>query len=101
MPFVYMRTHQKKVLWILVIVIVPTFCLTFGVASFTRNRAAGAAAGYVMGRKVGRSEFENAYVRWHRVMNLVGRPMNRDETQMWNTYSMVVLADIWGIRVPG
>lgn len=100
MPFVYMRTHQKKVLWILVIVIVPTFCLTFGVASFSRNRAGEGTAGRVMGRKISRSEFENAYARWHRTMNLTGSRMDRSEEQMWRSYSMVIMADIWGIRVP-
>lgn len=98
MPFLYMRRHQKTVLWAIVIVIVPVFCL-WGVLS-TRGRRRGGTAGYVMGRRIPRWEFHDAYVRWLRTATLFGQDQRLDEKQMWDRYSIAVTADIWGIQVP-
>ena len=97
MPFIYMRRHQKTVLWVIVIVIVPAFCL-FGVY-FGRSRGSD-TAGYVMGRRIPRWQFEDVHQRWFTANRLFGRGLDLDEQQMWNRYRIVVAADLWGIRVP-
>lgn len=97
MPFIYMRRHQKALLWIIVIVIVPTFCLLGAYYGRGRGRA---TAGYVMGRKISRWQFEDVHRRWFRTNRLFGRGQDLDEQQMWNEYRTIVAADLWGIRVP-
>lgn len=84
-------------LWIIVIIIVPTFCL-FGVY-FGRGKGSD-IAGYVMGKKVPRWQFDDAYARWFKTNTLFGRGQEFDEQRMWNMYAIVVAADLWGIKIP-
>ncbi len=97
MPFMYMRRHHKTVLWIMVIIIVPSFIL-YGRWS-SRQAAKAATVGRVMGRPVYVDSFVEAFTRWRLVMLLQGTKFALDEQSMWNDYALVLVARRWGIRV--
>ena len=82
MPFIYFRRHQKALLWITVLVIVPAFCL-FGVWS-ARSLGLKGVKGYVLDRQVSEREYAEAFYRWQRVSYLHGRRQPITEMEMEN-----------------
>lgn len=57
--FEYIRTHQRLMQLILLIIIFPSFAF-FGIESFTRSRASDNSVASVAGVSISRQEFDNA-----------------------------------------